>query len=333
MNNRPKHRNPIDFIRTLGNVTLPAARKERMRLDLSAYADLHAIQDKVPAARSAASSFSVLMFRTRSLYAGALALVLIVSAGTQASFASEGAVPGDVLYPVKVAMAEPIALALTMSAERKAELSARFASRRVGEAAALSTAGKLDEKTADELAARFDTHLDALAKETDELEAKGDIAVSLAVRTDLEQKVSAQVEGLATASLAAAPASDTVAMKMAAVAVEAPADQFSARIYEKSRTLATTRERLDSALALDSLAEGNASVDLAVLRHDAAAVPGEAATSVLFFSKQSPDSGAVSATMLATSTATSTATTTEPQAAPAPEGSAASRFFAPFIKR
>ncbi len=302
---------------------LASESKERMRADLSAYADLHTLPERVPGL-AAPSVFSVLVARTRGLYAGAIALVLVISAGTQAGFAAENAVPGDVLYPVKVAMAEPIAFTLAVSPERKAELSARYASRRVDEAASLSSEGKLDEKTADELATRFDTHVDALAKETDALEANGDIAVSLAVRTDLEQKVSAQVDTFASA--AAAPANDVMMAMMAAP--EAPSDRFGAHIYEKSRTLATTRERLDSALALDAKAEVG-STDLALLRTDD--VPsGEVPSPVLFFAKAAGD--AVSATMAASTTATSTATTTEPEAGTT-TAPAAARFFAPFMKR
>jgi hypothetical protein len=327
-----KNRNPIDFIRTLARVRLPHAPKERIRLELSSYADLHSVQGKA-APSVAPSMLSALMSRTRSLYAGALALVLIVSAGAQAGFAAEGAVPGDILYQVKVAMSEPIALTLAVSPERKAELSARYASRRVDEAVTLSSEGKLDEKTADELAARFDTHVDALAKETDALEASGDIAVSLAVRTDLEQKVSAQVDGFALASSMAAPAGDVMFAKMAVA--EAPSDRFSARIYEKSRTLATTRERLDSALALDSKAEVEDSTDLALLRTDAADVSGEEPSAVLFFAKHpGGDPAATTAVMLVgTTTATTTATSSEALPAADEDSSAASRFFAPFNKK
>lgn len=304
MTHRP--RNLSDFLRPLTRITLPRGIKEHMRLELSAYADLHTLPEN--AAQPVVSPFSRLMFRTRSLYAGALALVLIVSAGTQASFASENAVPGDVLYPVKVAIAEPIALALTISAERKAELSARFASRRVDEAAALSSAGKLDEAAADELAARFDTHVDTLAKEATTLEANGDLAVSLAVRTDLEQKVSETVGSIAAAPTEVADTA-SVALFAGSVAVEeAPEDRFTARVYEKSRSLAITRESLDSALALDAEASENP-VDLAVLRTDAQA------TSVFF---------------LASSTATSTASSTaEVPATTTP----AARFLSPFLKR
>lgn len=323
---------PLDFIRSLRTIVLPDATKARMRADLSAYADLHTAMQ--PLVRPSSRGFSALWVRTRGLYAGALALVLVIAGGTQASFASEKAVPGDILYSMKVAVAEPIALAFTASTEGRAELAARYASRRVDEAAALSSEGRLDDRTADELAVRFDSHVDTLAKETSTLEAKGDLAVSLAVRSDLEQKLAVKVDEIAP-PVASAP----VAVMMAKVAQDtqaavAPESRFAARVAEKSRSLATTRERLDAALALDTKAQvSGAPVSLAAVLHtDEPELSDAAPSSVLFLAKQ-PDA-AVMMSIAATTTATTTSTTTA-EAAPqsAVEGSAPTRFFAPFRAR
>src|SRR5690606_19536950 len=84
------------------------------------------------------------------------------------------------------------------SGERKAELAARYASRRVDEAAALSLRGELDEETADMLADRFDGHIATLAQETEELEAEGETAVPRAVRASLEQELAGKAEAFAS---------------------------------------------------------------------------------------------------------------------------------------
>lgn len=297
--------NHHDFLHALRSIKLPSAHKERMRADLSAYADLHSVPDTF--FTPVRSPFSSFVLRTRSLYAGALALVLIVAGGTQASFAAENAKPGDVLYPIKVAIAEPITLALATSPEQKAELAARYASRRVDEAARLASEGKLDAEAADELALNFDTHVDVLAKEAETLEARGNLSVSLAVRTDLEQRLSDRVEEFVVADVA----SEDLALAAVPVSEEAPEDRFTARVFEKSKALATTRERLESALALDIEADAG-TVDLAAIRVTASS---EAESSVLFHAT-------------ASSTATTTATSTEPVSE-----SPASLFFAPFLKR
>lgn len=318
-------RKPTDLFRTLKRIMMPRELKERMRADLSSYADLHALHEAL--SRSPVQSpfsFASLMVPARSLYAGALALVLVVAGGTQASFASEGAVPGDILYPMKVIVSEPLTLALTPSSAGKAELAAKFASRRVDEAALLSSVGRLDENTANELATNFDTHVDILAKETETLEAKGEIAVSLAVRTDLEQKLSDRAEEFAVAEVA----DDDVAAPESEEDAAGTAERFAARVTEKSRSLATTRERLESALALDIAAELNEG-GLAALRSLESDEQTQNAPAHLFFAKEKPSEVSATATLMveATSTATTTATSTEEVDSPG------SRFFMPFLKR
>ena len=108
-----KPTNPFPILKQL---TLDPERKARMRADLSAYADLHTVPEAASA--PASSVLSALLSRTRRFYAGALAALLIVLGGTQASLAAEGALPGDVLYPIKVAVNEPLALTLSFAPER-----------------------------------------------------------------------------------------------------------------------------------------------------------------------------------------------------------------------
>lgn len=313
-------RTPISILRSLRNIRLAAPAKERMRADLSAYADLHALQDLVKRL-PVRSPFASFMMPARSLYAGALTLVLMVAGGTQASLASEGAVPGDILYPIKVAVSEPLSFVFTPTTEGKATLAARFASRRVDEAAALSSVGKLDEAIAEDLATRFDAHVDVLAKETNTLEEKGEIATSLAVRTDLEQKLSARVEEFAVDAVAEEDVLFAASMK----AEESTEDRFSNRVFEKSRTLATTRERLETALALDVEADLKSGAGLASIQTETTAD----ASARLFFANVGSEPAGIAATTTATTTASSTDGTLEGEV----EDSAASRFFAPFLKR
>lgn len=319
-------RNPITLLKSLRNLTLSADAKKRMRADISAYADLHSLTDLVKRL-PVRSPFSITSFMVpaRSMYAGALTLVLVVAGGTQASLASEGSIPGDILYPLKVAVSEPLAFVLTPSTEGRASLAARFASRRVDEAAALSSVGKLDEETAQDLATRFDAHVDVLAKETDALEANGEIATSLAVRTDLEQKLSARVEEFAVDAVA----KEDVLIATSLAVEESAADRFTSRVFEKSRSLTTTRERLETALALDIEADLKEGVSLASIAQGDNA-QGDRISAEPFFAKV----GSVGEPV-ATTTGTTTATTTDEGVleGDASADSAASRFFAPFLKR
>lgn len=319
---------PTHLIRALKSIGLSSDVHTRMRADLSSYADLYDVPASPAQVFSPRSMLSAFAMRSRSVYAGALALVVMIAGGSQITSAAEGAVPGDILYPIKVSVAEPLALALSGS-ERKAEYAAQFASRRVDEAATLSESGKLDEKTAEDLAVRFEKHVDTVTVETGALEADGDMAFSLAIRTDLEQKIASRVDSIASEPVASA--------KMAAQAsLEAdrpPASSgiFAARISEKSKQLTTTRDHVETVLALDANAVANAPVSLAALRE---AAPAEAVATRLFTAK-APSEQATAAAMAdaaATTTATSTATTTVEGAMKAPEPGSA-RFFMPFLKR
>ncbi|MDQ1299371.1 MAG: hypothetical protein QG636_39 [Patescibacteria group bacterium] len=321
-------RNLITILKSLRNLTLSVDAKKRIRADISAYADLHSLTDLVKRLPVRSPfSYASFMVPVRSLYAGALALVLVVAGGTQASLASVGSVPGDILYPLKVSVSEPLSFVLTPSTEGRAALAAEFASRRVDEAVALSSVGKLDEQTAEDLATRFDTHVDVLAKETDTLEAKGEIATSLAVRTDLEQKLSARVEEFAVD----AEIEGDAMIASSVVAEESTEDRFTTRVFEKSKTLATTRERLETALALDVEAELKDGGSLAAIR-PADAEEGDVASAGLFFAKVGSGDFV---DLAATTTASTTATTTDEDLLKGDEAteSAASRFFAPFLKR
>jgi hypothetical protein len=83
------------------------------------------------------------LFATGSRIAAALAIGFIVLAGsgTGTVYASQGSVPGDLLYPVK-RTGEDVQLALAFNEDREVELLDRFISRRIDELAIVTAAGK-----------------------------------------------------------------------------------------------------------------------------------------------------------------------------------------------
>ena len=95
-------------------------------------------------------------FAPRYLVASFVVLVVLVSSGTVS--AAQGALPGDLLYPVKVSINEKVEVALAPTPAAKAEVQARLADRRVEEAQTLAAQGRLDKKTAETLTVDFDEH-------------------------------------------------------------------------------------------------------------------------------------------------------------------------------
>lgn len=80
--------------------------------------------------------------------------VLIVG-GIGTSFAAQGSMPGDVLYPVKVNFNEKVVAMVQLSTKAKAEVASAQAQTRLDEAEKLAEQGKLNSDVQTELTANF----------------------------------------------------------------------------------------------------------------------------------------------------------------------------------
>ncbi len=108
------------------------------------------------------------------LHPVALSVILILGVGVGTSYAAEGTVPGDTLYPVKIHVNESVQTALAVSDEAKIDWSIRQVHRRLDEAEKLAYRGALSEEKRSEIearieksAARFDTAVLSIADTPD----------------------------------------------------------------------------------------------------------------------------------------------------------------------
>ena len=83
-----------------------------------------------------------------AIFAGFLGL-MVITAGT--SFASEGSLPGDVLYPVKRNINETVLGLLANTTQKRAELASNLVERRLSEATQLASMGRLTQEVSDTL--------------------------------------------------------------------------------------------------------------------------------------------------------------------------------------
>lgn len=200
-----------DLIAAMKQIRLSEAARERMRANLSAYADMHAM----PSGNF--RDFEVVGFvlsvfaRSRPIFAGAFAVVLIASTGAGAALAAEQAIPGEVLYGVKVHVNEPVASVFAGSGEAKARYHAKLAVRRVEEAQLLEEKGVLTPELETDLAERFEAETMKAVEVAEKLADAGDISAPIAIRAELaenpvvERFVAAAVaEDATTATLAVA---------------------------------------------------------------------------------------------------------------------------------
>ena len=173
----------------LRELRLSDAARGKLRGTLAAYADLHTVPESVAAIRATFfERISLALLRT-----GMAILVLAVGSGTVA-YASGNALPGDMLYPVKVRVVEPLETALLVAPETRATWNAILAERRLAEAAALATNDSLDAETRVYLEERFAYHAAQSDTAAEEVDVRGDSEAALAVRSDLEARLAAHAD-------------------------------------------------------------------------------------------------------------------------------------------
>lgn len=86
------------------------------------------------------------------------AILIALLLGGSVSYAAEGSLPGDTLYPVKIHVNEEVRGAFAWSDASEAELELTLAERRLLEAAELLREARLDDNVKVELRERFDDH-------------------------------------------------------------------------------------------------------------------------------------------------------------------------------
>lgn len=128
------------------NIRLSTEEKARMR------AHIFGMPTRVP-------SYTISRFHFFSIrFVPVMAAVLIVVLGGGTAYAAQGALPGDLLYPVKISVNERVELALATTPEAKAQAEAKLAERRVAEAEELDATGRLDADITTQLEQAFSEH-------------------------------------------------------------------------------------------------------------------------------------------------------------------------------
>ncbi|MDE2213008.1 MAG: hypothetical protein KGJ34_00510 [Patescibacteria group bacterium] len=135
---------------------------------------LEAAISPVPTYAATPSPYSIFIRRfprATALSSGALAAILLMG-GT--AYAAQGSLPGDLLYPVKIHVDEPVRGAFAVTPTAKAQWNAEVAQERLQEAQELASQGRLSTSTEGELADNFDTHMNQAIAITQQLQASGD---------------------------------------------------------------------------------------------------------------------------------------------------------------
>lgn len=180
----------------------------------------------------------------------AMALVLVFG-GASTTAAAQGALPGDLLYPVKISINEAVEVALATTPVARAEVSAKLAERRVEEAEALAATGKLNTEVGTKLAANFEEHAEDAEEHVEAVETE-DPATAATLRAKLGSSLLAHGEILATLTVGGSAenqeATGVVAAKVLARTIASPRPAYapatmamrSAKLAEPEATQAMT---------------------------------------------------------------------------------------------
>lgn len=129
------------------------------------------------------STFSFSFLKRKYMFTTVAAMVIVMLTGS-VSYAAEGSVPGQPLYPIKQ-INEEVKAAVTVSAKATADWNARRAERRLEEATTLAAQGKLSEKTELELTTKLKAHVKATETEIKKLETNGEVQAAADVSARL----------------------------------------------------------------------------------------------------------------------------------------------------
>lgn len=176
------------FVREAKEIRLTDAERSRMRSLL-----VSRMQGSVP------SRWSFLLFMRVPHMPMIAALLIVVVLGSGTAAAAENAMPGDVLYPVKVSVTEPARSLVAVTPAAKVAWETQRAERRLSETELLAASGKLDEDTHEKLSARFEV---ALAKAEAGIETLGEddavrVAGELSTALDAHSRILGQVAEVA----------------------------------------------------------------------------------------------------------------------------------------
>jgi tetratricopeptide (TPR) repeat protein len=150
------------------HVALDIDDKALMRERLVSYMEYKPLRD-AKATHVEALSFGAL-FRAHH-FVGALAIALIVTTSTvSVSSAASDALPGDLLYPVKVHINEGVKTVFMTSDEARIAYERQLAELRLEEASMLAAQGRLDDEAQEEVAKRFAEHTEAVVEKVKAVE-------------------------------------------------------------------------------------------------------------------------------------------------------------------
>ncbi len=246
------------------NISFSKNEKRALRERLAAYAKFHPVRMEESARllgqKSPFYDFSLLLFLRKRTMPIVLILALMFGGGG-VSYAAEGAVPGDALYPIKVSVNETVRDLATLSPEAKADWAARLVERRLEEAEKITAeTGALTPAAQDVIEEKIERHIERLETHLSRVEEKKNVAGAAEISAKLEITLRAHIAVLEKAQSAGGVATLAAGAPAAATEDADGAEKaFSAervntlviKLGESAEKIAERREAHLSSIALE----------------------------------------------------------------------------------
>lgn len=178
-------------IELLKKVSLRLSEKQEMKEKISRFIDLTPVTGNSTSRPIQQRSYSGLFTSFQSLRFMPALLILAVLVGGGVSFAAEGSLPGDTLYPIKLNVNEEVAAALDFSSEAKAKRQAALAEKRLEEAVTLAAEGKLTTEAKEQLALNFEKHAEKFEEHIEKVSTDKDSKTSAELSSEFEASLNA----------------------------------------------------------------------------------------------------------------------------------------------
>lgn len=167
--------------------SLTNKEKSKMLHNLSMHVDSHM---PVPSPFSIFPAFDTSLGRKLTFTLASILVALLI--GGSAAYASENSLPGDLLYPVKTKIVEPIKLALASSPEAKAKVETELADKRLQEAETSDKLGRLTPELKKDLNDEFNSHISKyyeIKKEIEKDQSTSSLEETGKIQTELDNKI------------------------------------------------------------------------------------------------------------------------------------------------
>jgi hypothetical protein len=183
-----------NFIKTARGISLSSQEKAVIKRSLLHYIKEHPMADVRPTLSFWANPFS------RLSYASAFVVVLIIGvlAGGGAGLAAEKALPGDILYPVKVNVNEEVRTWFLASDEAKANWEIERSERRLQEAEQLASTGSLTAKNRAIVESNFTAQSQRVKDRIEKFENKQNFNSAAEISSNFETSLSAHEQVLSS---------------------------------------------------------------------------------------------------------------------------------------